>query len=75
MNILQMLYDSEINFEISCSWDAGFNWKSGDFANGYVADGNARSLEDAMTRLAGAALKKFPESEFATNFGRLPADR
>ena len=69
-----MLYDSKINFEISCSWDAGFNWKLGDSANGYVAEGNARSLEDAMTRLAGAALKKFPESEFASNFGRFLAD-
>jgi len=70
-----MLYDSEINFEISCFWDAGFNWKLGDSANGYVAEGNAPSIEDAMTRLADAALKKFPESEFSINFGRLPADR
>jgi len=75
MNILQMLYDSEIKFEISCFWDAGFNWKLGDSANGYVAEGNARSIEDAMTQLADAALKKIAESEFASNFGRLPADR
>jgi hypothetical protein len=34
MNILQMFYDSEINFELSCFWDARFTWKLGDYANG-----------------------------------------
>jgi hypothetical protein len=24
---LQQLYDSEINFELSCFWDGGFIWK------------------------------------------------
>jgi len=38
-----MLYDSEINFEISCFWDAGFNWKLGDSVNGYVAEGMPRA--------------------------------
>jgi hypothetical protein len=71
MSILQMLYDSEINFEISCFWDAGFMWKLGDSANGYLAEGNARIMEDAITQLADAALKNFPESEFAS---RLPVD-
>jgi hypothetical protein len=36
----RLLYDSEINFEISCLRDGGFTWKLGDYANGYVAEGN-----------------------------------
>src|SRR5712671_1722328 len=51
MDILQMLYDSEINFELSCFWDAGFIWKLGDDANGYVAEGNTRTVEEATTAL------------------------
>jgi hypothetical protein len=38
---LQRLYDSEINFELSCFWDGGFIWKLGDSANGYAAEGRA----------------------------------
>jgi hypothetical protein len=41
-------------------------------ANRYVAEANARSIEDAITQLADAALKKFPESEFAAISGGSP---
>jgi hypothetical protein len=68
-----MLYDSEINFELSCFWDGGFIWKLGDDANGYVAEGNGRTVEEAVTELADAALTHFPESDFAKKFERLPA--
>ncbi len=64
-NLLQMLYESEINFELSCFWDAGFIWKLGDYANGYLAEGNASSIEDAIRQLTDAALARLPESEFA----------
>ena len=40
-------------------WDGGFIWKLGDYTNGYVAEGNAPSLED-VNILADAALKSFP---------------
>jgi hypothetical protein len=46
-----MLYDSEINLELSCFWDAGFIWKLGDYANGYFAEGNAGTIEDATAPL------------------------
>ena len=54
-------------------WDGGFIWKIGDSANGYVAEGNTRTVEDAITALAEAALTKFPDSDFAKKFERLPA--
>ena len=68
-----MLYESEINFELSCFWDVGFIWKLGDDANGYVAEGNTRTVEEAMTKIADAALTHFPDSDFAKKIERLPA--
>jgi hypothetical protein len=57
---------------VRCFWDGGFTWKLGDDANGYVAVGDARTVEDALTQLTDAALKHFPESDFAKKFQRLP---
>jgi hypothetical protein len=62
---LQRLYDSEINFELSCFWDGGFIWKLGDSANGYAAEGRAASVSKAIAQLQAAALIHFPQSEFA----------
>jgi hypothetical protein len=36
VSILQRLYDSEINFEVSCFWDAGFDVRLGDAVNGFL---------------------------------------
>ena len=60
-----MLYDSEINFELSTFWDGGFDWKLGDPMNGYSATGNARTLAEAIEEMKQAALHHYPESEFA----------
>jgi len=65
MDTLQKLYDSEINFEISTFWDAGFDWKLGDEMNGYKDGGQVDSLGDAAIALAIAAVKHFPDSVFA----------
>jgi len=62
---VQALYDSEINFTISTFWDAGFRWKLGDESNGFVAEGEARTMKDAVAELVSAALREFPESTFA----------
>lgn len=59
-----MLYDSEINFALSCFWDGGFWWKLGDRANGYPAEGHADNAAAAIEALKLVALKQFPESEF-----------
>jgi hypothetical protein len=66
MNILQQLYDSEINFELRSEGAAGFvEWKLGDPINGYVASGNANGLQAAAKALARAACEHFPDSSFA----------
>jgi hypothetical protein len=65
MNILQMLYDSEINFELSTFWDEGFRWKLGDRMNGFPAEGCADTFVEACEQLKEAAIRHFPESEFA----------
>jgi hypothetical protein len=62
---LQRLYDSEINFELSCFWDGGFIWKLGDTANGYAAEGRAASVSEAVAQLRAAALTHSPQSDFA----------
>jgi hypothetical protein len=62
---LQLLYDSEINFELSSFWDGGFIWKLGDSANGYPAEGRAASVSEAISQLQSAAITHFPQSEFA----------
>jgi hypothetical protein len=68
MAIPQDLYDSEINFQISCFWNAGFEWKLGDEMNGFRARGRADTYEQAVEALASAAREHYPESLFA--FGR-----
>lgn len=65
MNTLQRLYDSEINWEISTFWDGGFIWRLGDEHNGWKASGNTNTLEEAISALAEAARKHFPDSAFA----------
>ena len=39
-SIFQQLYDSEINFEILCFWDAKFDVRVGDAVNNFLAQDN-----------------------------------
>lgn len=68
-SILERIYESEINFELTTFWSGGFTWKLGDSINGYHADGNADTLSDAVLQLAAAAGRHFPDSVFAREFG------
>jgi hypothetical protein len=68
--MLQDLYGSEINFTISAFWDAGFDWKLGDEANGYEAKGRAGSFAEAVEQLGSAAIKHFDKSDFAGKYRR-----
>jgi hypothetical protein len=36
VSIFQRLYDSEINFEVSCFWDAEFDVRLSDAVNGFL---------------------------------------
>lgn len=65
LDIMQQLYESEINCSISSFWDGGFTWKLGDPTNGYQAGGIAESYGDAAEALAAAARRHYPDSDFA----------
>ena len=72
--ILDELYASEINVEISWLWDGGIDVKLGrrgigvklgDPLNGYDAKGKVRTMAKAAVWLRDQACKRHPDSEFA----------
>jgi hypothetical protein len=65
LSILQRLYDSEINFEVSGFYDAGFDVRLGDHLNGFVAKGKVETWTEAEAWLRDQALAHFPDSKFA----------
>ena len=65
-NIFQRLYDSEINFSVSCFWDGGFDVKLGDGMNGYDAETKVEKWEHVGPWLDDQACKRYPTSLFAT---------
>ena len=68
--VLDRLYDSEINFSISCFWDNGIAVKLGDETNGSAAEHNVRTAAEAATWLDETARCVYPRSKYAT--GRDP---
>jgi len=62
--ILQRMYDSEINFRISTFWDSGFYWQLGDESNGFKAEGNTFTFGEAVESLELAAHQHYQESSF-----------
>lgn len=65
--ILQELYDSEINFSLSCFWDGGFYARLGDEANGFSAETNCKTATEAIEWLAHQASLHFPQSSFCAS--------
>jgi len=65
MSVLQRLYDSEINFQISTFWDAGFDVYLGNNYGGFLAEENFRTFDEATAWLGEAAIKHYPNSKFA----------
>jgi hypothetical protein len=65
MSILQRLYDSEINFEVSNFYDDGFDVRLGDHLNGFIAKGKVGTWAEAEAWLREQALAHFPDSKFA----------
>jgi hypothetical protein len=70
-SLMQQLYDSEINFEVSCFYDGGFGVQLGDALNGFVAQGKVDTWAEVEAWLREQVLAHFPESDFAK--GRAPA--
>ncbi len=71
--VFQALYDSEINFNVSCFWDGGFDWAIGDLANGWRKMGHANTWNGVAHALAHAACERWPESDFAKRVPTLAA--
>jgi DNA-directed RNA polymerase alpha subunit len=69
--ILQRLYDSEINFQIETFYDNGFIGRLGDWSNGTSASFCADTLKELSIKLANMAIAHYPESEFGKWWGKL----
>ena len=65
IDLLQQLYDSEINFKIETFWDGGFYWYLGDDSNGWKASGVSDTAQLAVEHLCKAAGEAYPQSSFA----------
>lgn len=64
--IPQRLYDSEINFSISCFWDGGWKVSLGDEMNGWDAQAETRSYVDALEWLDKETRRRYPDSAYVT---------
>ena len=65
MGVLQDLYGSEINFEVSTFWDGGFEVKLGDKMNGFKAETNFDRWGQVEPWLIQQAILFYPDSLFA----------
>lgn len=65
MSVFQDLYDSEINFKISCFWDAGFDVALGDDLDGVKDSTNVHRVGEIEPWLTKAAINYYPNSRFA----------
>lgn len=64
MSVFQDLYDSEINFSISCLWDGGFDIALGDEMNGFREKTTVCRWGEIAPWLTCQAIKHRPETEF-----------
>ena len=77
--ILDDLYASEINVQISWLWDGGIdvrvgrrrgiNVKLGDPLNGFDTKGKVATMAEAAVWLRDHACHHYPDSEFARKYG------
>ena len=69
--ILQTLYDSEINCRIESFWNGGWTGWLGDEMNGFTL-GHARgqTLAECVAELANQACSVYPESAFVERYVR-----
>ena len=64
-NVLERLYNSEINFSVETFWDGGYNWKLGDEMNGWKEHGNCDTFAELENVITEAAIRCYPGSGFA----------
>lgn len=65
IEVLQRIYDSEVNARLGWFWDEGVEWRLGDDINGVLASGVEECIGLALVKLCQAMLDHFPESDFA----------
>lgn len=64
--VMEKLYESEINCRIESFFDAGWSVSLGDHANGFKeVEVMFYSMDAAAAWLHGAALKHYPDSDYA----------
>jgi hypothetical protein len=67
--VLEDLYKSEINFDLSTFWDRGYIVRLGDPANGFKESSEAlNTLDEVARELIGMTRKHYPDSEFASKY-------
>jgi hypothetical protein len=71
--VMKRLYESEINCSISSFWDGGWTVRLGDEMNGFAAETNCSTLDEAAAFLDREAKRHFPESVYA--LGKLEFER
>jgi hypothetical protein len=66
--ILNALYESEINASISWLWDGGIDVALGNELNGYYAEGQVSTFAEATAWPKDQACKHYPDSGFARKY-------
>lgn len=64
-DLLQQLYNSEINVSLSSFYDGGFTCKIGDEMNGFKSEKTSTDLDEIEIWLKNTAIELYPESKFA----------
>ena len=67
--VLDDLYKSEINFNLSIFWDAGYTITLGDSMNGFKEESPMlETLDEVSIELIRMTKKHFPDSDFARKY-------
>ena len=77
--ILQAIYDSEINLVIGWLWDGGFDYMIHNAPTSIpsgeeILSTNERDLVKALNVIVKDVLKKYPKSTFAKKYSKEPKD-
>lgn len=65
--LLQEIYESEINFYIETFWDGGMDVRLGDSLNGFKEIETFDTFNEAVEFLVDSVIKHFPHSDFVKN--------
>ena len=65
MHEVDIMFQSEIHFDIHALWDGGIIWSLGD---GDDRNGVEDTIEEALAAMTNAARRVFPESSFAMRY-------